>query len=49
MESNLKTVSLVIKNMKWIKLKKEGGECCQFIKIKNIEKLENTAKLIHRN
>ena len=30
------------------KIKKEGGECCQFIKTKNIEKLENTTKLIHR-
>ncbi len=30
------------------KIKKEGGGSCQFIKIKNIEKLENTTKLIHR-
>ena len=30
------------------KLKKEGGGRCQFIKTKNIEKLENTTKLIHR-
>ena len=30
------------------KIKKEGGERCQFIKTKNIEKLENTTKLIHR-
>ena len=27
---------------------KKGGERCQFIKTKNIEKLENTTKLIHR-
>ncbi len=30
------------------KIKKEGGGSCQFIKTKNIEKLENTTKLIHR-
>ena len=30
------------------KIKKEGGGRCQFIKTKNIEKLENTTKLIHR-
>lgn len=30
------------------KIKKEGGVRCQFIKTKNIEKLENTTKLIHR-
>ena len=30
------------------KIKKEGGGCCQFIKTKNIEKLEETTKLIHR-
>ena len=30
------------------KLKKEGGGRCQFIKTKNIEKLEETTKLIHR-
>ena len=30
------------------KIKKEGGERCQFIKTKNIEKLEETTKLIHR-
>ena len=30
------------------KIKKEGGERCQFIKTKNIEKLENTTKLMHR-
>ena len=30
------------------KIKKEGGGSCQFIKTKNIEKLEETTKLIHR-
>ena len=30
------------------KIKNEGGERCQFIKTKNIEKLEETTKLIHR-
>lgn len=30
------------------KIKKEGGVRCQFIKTKNIEKLENTTRLIHR-
>ena len=30
------------------KIKKEGGVRCQFIKTKNIEKLEDTVKLIHR-
>ena len=30
------------------KIKKEGGVRCQFIKTNNIEKLENTIKLIHR-
>ena len=30
------------------KIKKEGGGCCQFIKTKNIEKLEEMTKLIHR-
>ena len=30
------------------KIKKEGGVSCQFIKTKNIEKLENTTRLIHR-
>ena len=30
------------------KIKKEGGERCQFIKTKNIKKLENTTKLIYR-
>ena len=30
------------------KIKKEGGGRCQFIKTKNIERLENTTKLIHR-
>lgn len=28
--------------------KKEGGERCQFVKTKNIEKLENITRLIHR-
>ena len=30
------------------KIKKEGGVSCQFIKTKNIEKLEDTTRLIHR-
>lgn len=30
------------------KIKKERGVSCQFIKTKNIEKLENTTRLIHR-
>ena len=30
------------------KTKKEGGRRCQFIKTKNIEKLEETTRLIHR-
>lgn len=30
------------------KIKKEGGVSCQFIKTRNIEKLENTTRLIHR-
>ena len=30
------------------KIKNEGGERCQFIKTKNIKKLENTTKLIYR-
>ena len=38
----------ISRKYKMNKIKKEGGERCQFIKTKNIEKLENTTKLIHR-
>ena len=38
----------ISRKYKMNKIKKEGGGCCQFIKTKNIEKLENTTKLIHR-
>ena len=38
----------ISRKYKMNKIKKEGGGRCQFIKTKNIEKLENTTKLIHR-
>lgn len=44
-EKRLKQIS---KKYEMNKIKKEGGERCQFIKTKNIEKLENTIRLIHR-
>ena len=38
----------ISRKYKMNKIKKEGGGRCQFIKTKNIEKLENTTKLMHR-
>lgn len=48
MNKYLLKLNIIILELLMNKIKKEGGGRCQFIKTKNIEKLENTTKLIHR-